>query len=1307
MQADNTPAATQQPEHRPIRWGKISLLVFIMLLAGIAATVVWLINDTAWVKTLTGRAISSLTGRELSINGAFDFKLGPELSVTAEQVTWANAPWSNSPAMLSVGTVRLTVDARSILQPPLLITQVAARDVQLYFEWGTDGQSNWQLGAADKPAATKSARTFEWLLEAADLQNIDVHIRPAGQDNEVRIQIAELKQQQSTLDLHPGQEMTLSVSGINGTSSAAPGDATLLRVADLEASFDFDSLMQAPLIITDIAAKDAEVYLEWDADGRFNWQFGNTDDKQDEESAHPLPVLLDKVKLQDVALRVQHPSQVEDIQVRIAQMTQQQNDSQDLITDIDMTVEGMPLTVDGRIGPYPELLTAGAVNLDLKIVGLDTSLTLQGDVADLASMQKPNLKLTWLAPEVEKVLETLNLPIAASGKADLRGVVTPVDAGLEAQIEGSIGEFALNGSLHTENINQLEGLSLSRLAGLKVLFQSTGPSALAAGKVIAIDGLPPEPYELDIQVEDTDAGLAIKALRFATAGAVATGTGLVPDFPAFTRLDFDLQMNVPNIARFSGLLPGEIIPALPFSVDGKIRSNTDNSKDSVTASAALGPLKAKLTGLLTETPRFAGSTFDWTLTSPDAQRSGAIFDIRLLQTVPIDASGKATLVPAGLNLRNTVVKLGTHTAKLNGDIPLYNEAPIVQLDGNVSGSNLRSLVNLFTATDQIPELSYNVATKLRYAKSKLELQGTKGTIGSNTLKADGSLIFGKDWPVTDLRLSVAGPRLTELLRRQNFAELPTGSYSAGGGLKITATGGTRISQLYVETDSGVIRGSLDLGWPAEPERIDFDLTAKGTNLAKVVPVVDGYEPAAVTFDIAARGQLNKQQVDIPQLTARLGDARINVQGNLDFSSNLRSNGAVIKASGPRLSDLGTLKSWSLPEGRFDLSAAVAGAADKLKVSDFSLKFGPSDLRGSLQVTRKGKPQVEIIASSNRLDVRPFEELYFGDTPAAPTNPQAGKTRAGKKSADQRLIPGEPVPLEQLNSIDGSVQLSAAQLTSHRFLFQNLDIKARLTDGNLDFDGTSSFGNNSSLQVKLGLQQQKGRLPHAEFNATARNVQYELNQLDQSLQGYNLIQNIDAYLIGDGNDLREIAANVNGYLWLRGGGQKVPTKQFGFFFGDFLTGVLDKINPFAKKEPYQTIQCVVAFFEATDGVLKTAPAALLSTQKMNVGAEGSINLKNEKIVMNVHADPRKGIGISASSLVNSFVGLRGTLSRPELSLDPAGTLIGGGAAVATGGLSILAESLYKRWFSSKDPCANMTKEAFKIRQKRDPAHVPAD
>jgi hypothetical protein len=53
---------------------------------------------------------------------------------------------------------------------------------------------------------------------------------------------------------------------------------------------------------------------------------------------------------------------------------------------------------------------------------------------------------------------------------------------------------------------------------------------------------------------------------------------------------------------------------------------------------------------------------------------------------------------------------------------------------------------------------------------------------------------------------------------------------------------------------------------------------------------------------------------------------------------------------------------------------------------------------------------------------------------------------------------------------------------------------------------------------------------------------------------------------------------------------------------------------------------------------------------------------------------------------------GTLAQPTLSLDAESTLVRGGAAVATGGLSILAIGLSDRFLSPKDPCGHAFIEA---------------
>jgi hypothetical protein len=60
---------------------------------------------------------------------------------------------------------------------------------------------------------------------------------------------------------------------------------------------------------------------------------------------------------------------------------------------------------------------------------------------------------------------------------------------------------------------------------------------------------------------------------------------------------------------------------------------------------------------------------------------------------------------------------------------------------------------------------------------------------------------------------------------------------------------------------------------------------------------------------------------------------------------------------------------------------------------------------------------------------------------------------------------------------------------------------------------------------------------------------------------------------------------------------------------------------------------------------------------------------------------------------------GTLAAPRLAVDAKGTLISGGAAVATGGLSILARATWERLARSKNPCETATKQGLKILQDR--------
>jgi hypothetical protein len=92
--------------------------------------------------------------------------------------------------------------------------------------------------------------------------------------------------------------------------------------------------------------------------------------------------------------------------------------------------------------------------------------------------------------------------------------------------------------------------------------------------------------------------------------------------------------------------------------------------------------------------------------------------------------------------------------------------------------------------------------------------------------------------------------------------------------------------------------------------------------------------------------------------------------------------------------------------------------------------------------------------------------------------------------------------------------------------------------------------------------------------------------------------------------------------------------------------------------------------------------------MNVIGSGTINFKTEQLDLGVTPQAREGTGISAGQLAE-LVRLSGTFANPTIVPDTKAALKAGlsaGTAVATGGLSILAQGLFDRSTADDDPCA---------------------
>ena len=110
------------------------------------------------------------------------------------------------------------------------------------------------------------------------------------------------------------------------------------------------------------------------------------------------------------------------------------------------------------------------------------------------------------------------------------------------------------------------------------------------------------------------------------------------------------------------------------------------------------------------------------------------------------------------------------------------------------------------------------------------------------------------------------------------------------------------------------------------------------------------------------------------------------------------------------------------------------------------------------------------------------------------------------------------------------------------------------------------------------------------------------------------------------------------------------------------------------------------------MLRLDPGIALQSDKLNIFARGSVDLGSEKLDVNLRTQTRKAVDISISEVFSPYVKLSGTLAKPSVTIDPKGTLLSGGAAYLSGGLSILAKKALDQLGGTKDPCADFLSQA---------------
>lgn len=273
----------------------------------------------------------------------------------------------------------------------------------------------------------------------------------------------------------------------------------------------------------------------------------------------------------------------------------------------------------------------------------------------------------------------------------------------------------------------------------------------------------------------------------------------------------------------------------------------------------------------------------------------------------------------------------------------------------------------------------------------------------------------------------------------------------------------------------------------------------------------------------------------------------------------------------------------------------------------------------------------------------------------------------------------------LNELDTDITLKIQTVDSNALKLRNVDIAV--------------VSQNSHLQISpMVLSFAGSRLTgHVDLNAksetAALSTKMQVNgfklakvdALKDVISGGNTDVYIDAK--GKGKTVRQLMAGLDSKVIIKVAESQIEDGTLDLIGADFITELVNLLNPFSKGQKGTELACAVVNFNIKNGIATTDKGIAVRKGKMIIFGDGTINLKNEKSDIGTTPEARTGIGMNMTNLVG-LVRVGGTLAAPSALVDNTGVLEAGlstGAAVATGGLLVVAEVLIDRVTADKNPC----------------------
>ncbi len=656
----------------------------------------------------------------------------------------------------------------------------------------------------------------------------------------------------------------------------------------------------------------------------------------------------------------------------------------------------------------------------------------------------------------------------------------------------------------------------------------------------------------------------------------------------------------------------------------------------------------------------------------------------------ITASGRLYSKAGQFMLQDADIKMdGGLKVDVTGSISDLNQLRGVDLDLNASLVSINSL-SVF-APDPLPDLGpFKFNGTVASDQNKLTLKSSNlsysGEYGKAEIKGDiGNLL---DVDQVNLKADIELPNLN-IAKLFTDTELPAlGQIRLTSDLVSNAAKDLSADNIELHYDHQGLKLNADGSINSiikNGGELDLGVKAAVNSLTALNELAKSKLPELGPIDLSTRITGKFSEIRVNQINAELNDKVLtgNLTGDIGSISNfdqIKVNADLNSPSiGNLLSRFGMQSTATTPA---HLTANILQQGEGINLETFKLQLDDNKIHGNVDIQG-------ILAESKRpklsgnIEVTKFN---LNDLLGAPTETSSEPT--DKPAAK---IPDSPLPFHLIRENDLDLELDIKQFDSSFISLKDTNVRIITEQDKLKLGPFNSNlnGGDTSFEATIDASSSPADL---SIKTTINGFSFKQAGTfeDSTLLENEGTANASLDVVGSGESIAAILGTANGGGYIDIKNLTIKNDLIKFVSGDLVKEAATKLNPLQENQDTTKILCSAVKIDITDGLLKTPNGYIADAEAFTITGESEVNFKNQGLDIEVNTNPKEGLGLGLGELARA-IKITGTIPEPKIGISAQGVAeIGAtvGAAIATGGVSLLAQGQLEKVKARSESCAKI-------------------